>query len=358
MSTTTDSISSKYTLFPIKYNKLFELAKHHIATFWTVEEINLSEDLACWNTLKPSEQHFIKNVLAFFAASDGIVNENLIINFYNDIEIPEVRYFYTVQMMMESIHSEQYSLLIDTYIPDQKEKDQLFQAIETIPAVKKKAEWAIKWIDSAKRPSDSPFLKHHTELQKHQENFSDDLKLLIKSLDKSYDYDANFSQRLLAFICVEGLFFSGSFCAIYWLKDRGLMHSLGTTNEFISRDENLHCSFGIQIYNTLCKRLPEESVHNIFKEAVDIEKEFILESLSVGLIGMNCELMSQYIEFVADRWLVFLGYNKIWNSTNPFHFMEKLSLSSKVNFFEKTVTDYNKAETHETGDVNYLDEDF
>jgi ribonucleotide reductase beta subunit family protein with ferritin-like domain len=356
----TSTLSSKYTLFPIQYHKLFELAKKHAATFWVAEEVPIYEDIPVWNALKENERYFIKNILAFFAASDGIVNENLVVNFYNEIEIPEVRYFYTIQMAIESIHSEQYSLLIDTYVPDEIEKEKLFRAIETIPAVNKKAQWAIKWIESAKKPNQQLQL-HSEELQLLLPQCSEELKGVLTNLcglDKQ-EYDMDFSTRLLAFICVEGIFFSGSFCAIYWLKDRGLMKGLATSNEFISRDENLHAEFAIELYKTICKRLPESSVHQIFTEAVDIEKEFISESLPVSLIGMNCKLMCEYIEYVADRWLIFLGYNKIYNTKNPFEFMNKMALSSKTNFFENKVTEYNKSGTHETNAIkNYIDEDF
>ena len=352
------SLSQKYTLFPIKYDKLFDLAKRHVATFWIVEEVPIHEDLPVWNKLKENEQYFIKNILAFFAASDGIVNENLVVNFYNDVEIPEVRYFYTIQMAMESIHSEQYSLLIDTYIPDDKEKDKLFRAIETIPAIAQKAKWAVKWIESAKRPN-KQLQQHSLELDKILSSCSPELQATLSSMYKDNDYDTDFSQRLLAFVCVEGIFFSGSFCAIYWLKDRGLMKGLGLSNEFISRDENLHAEFAIELYNTICKRLPEKTVHDIFNEAVVIEKEFVSESLPVSLIGMNCKLMCEYIEYTADRWLVFLGYSKLYNKKNPFDFMDKMALSNKTNFFENKVSEYNKAETHETTDPkNYIDEDF
>ena len=299
--------NSRFTVFPIKYQNLWKFYKQHISTFWTVEEIKLTDDITDWNTkLNDNEKYFIKNVLAFFAASDGIVNENLVVNFYNEVEIPEARQFYAVQMMLEAVHSEQYSLLIDTYILNTEEKDILFKAIDTIPAVKRKADWAIKW------------------MQKDKTNTS-------------------FVQRLLAFVCVEGIFFSGSFCAIYWLKSRGLMPGLSTANSFISRDENLHADFAIELYKMLENRLDETIVHDIFKEAVDIEKQFITESLPVSLIGMNCKLMSEYIEMVADRWLVLLGYNKIYNTSNPFPFMEMISLNEKVNFFENVVTNYQRA---------------
>jgi ribonucleoside-diphosphate reductase beta chain len=299
--------NSRFTVFPIKYQNLWKFYKQHISTFWTVEEIKLVDDIVDWNDkLNENERYFIKNILAFFAASDGIVNENLVVNFYNEVEIPEARQFYAVQMMIEAIHGEMYSLLIDTYISNTEEKDRLFKAIDTIPAVKRKAEWAIKW------------------MQKDKSNTA-------------------FAQRLLAFVCVEGIFFSGSFCAIYWLKSRGLMPGLSTANSFISRDENLHSSFAIELYKMLENRLDEKVVHDIFKEAVEIEKEFITESLPVSLIGMNCNLMSQYIEMVADRWLVLLGYSKIYNTPNPFPFMEMISLNEKVNFFENVVTNYQRA---------------
>src|SRR5882762_7268256 len=255
-----------------------------------------------WNKLNDGERHFISHILAFFAASDGIVNENLAVNFMSEVQLPEARCFYGFQIMMENIHSETYALLIDTYIKDPQEKHRLFHAIETVPAVQKKAEWALRWIKNG-----------------------------------------SFAERLVAFAAVEGIFFSGSFCSIFWMKKRGLMPGLTFSNELISRDEGLHCEFACLLYSMLNEKLPEEQVRGIIRDAVEIEKEFITEALPVALIGMNAKLMQQYIEFVADRWLSELGCAKIYNATNPFDFMEMISLEGKTNFFEKRVGDYQKA---------------
>lgn len=350
-----NSGSDRYTVFPIKHANLWEFYKKHISTFWTVEEIILIDDLEDWNhKLNDNERYFIKNVLAFFAASDGIVNENLVLNFYNEVQIPEARQFYTVQMMIESIHSEQYSLLIDSYISDTKEKLGLFNAIETIPAVKKKADWAMKWIEEGSTLVESIPERSMAAIRKAQ-------MMGIPNLEFFTHERPDFAQRLLAFVCVEGIFFSGSFCAIYWLKNRGLMPGLCTANEFISRDENLHAEFAIELYNMLPEKLSETVVHAIFKEAVEIEEQFITESLPVSLLGMNCELMKQYIRYVADRWLTFLNYSKIWDQENPFGFMELLSLNSKVNFFESIVTNYMRAGVGQHEDdrkISFDDEDF
>jgi ribonucleoside-diphosphate reductase beta chain len=358
--------SQRYTVFPIRYPNLWRFYKQHISTFWTVEEVKLTDDLVDWkDRLNDNERFFIKNILAFFAASDGIVNENLVVNFYNEVQIPEARQFYSVQMMLEAIHSETYSVLIDTYVNDTAEKARLFNAVETIPAVKKKAEWAIRWIEEGSTlqqmiPEEHmewlKFLKSSDEYQDQQLNTK-----IIEALQFITNERPSFAQRLLAFICVEGIFFSGSFCAIYWLKSRGLLPGLSTANSFISRDENLHSTFAIELYNMLEHRLDEEVVHNIFREAVDIEKEFITESLPVSLIGMNCNLMTQYIEMVADRWLVLLDYNKIYNTQNPFPFMEMISLNEKVNFFENTVTNYQRANvgsTEEDRKITFDSDDF
>lgn len=301
-----NSESSRFCTYPIKYHNLWKFYKNHLKTFWTVEEIKgISEDIVDWkNKLTDSEKYFIKNILAFFASSDGIVNENLVVNFYNEVQISEARSFYAVQIMLESIHSEVYSLLIDTYIQDTQEKEHLFKAIETIPSVEQKAKWAMKWMNKD---------------------------------------DSSFAQRLLAFVCVEGIFFSGSFCAIYWLKSKGLMPGLSTANEFISKDENLHTEFAIELYSMLDNKLTTEQVHLIFKEAVEIEDEFITKSLPVSLLGMNCNLMSIYIKFVADRWLTILQYPKLFNVENPFDFMELISVNTKTNFFEVGVAEYNRA---------------
>ncbi|WP_152269385.1 ribonucleoside-diphosphate reductase small subunit [Agriterribacter humi] len=292
----------RFVILPINYPKLWEMYKKHEASFWTAEEIDLSGDLQHWANLNDGERHFISHVLAFFAASDGIVNENLAVNFMSEVQLPEARCFYGFQIMMENIHSETYALLIDTYIKDPVEKDRLFHAIETIPAVKRKAEWALRWIENG-----------------------------------------SFAERLVAFAAVEGIFFSGSFCSLFWLKKRGLMPGLTFSNELISRDEGLHCEFACQLYSMLSNTLSQEDVHGIIKDAVEIEKEFITEALPVALIGMNAKLMQQYIEFVADRWLVELGYDKIFNAANPFDFMEMISLEGKTNFFEKRVGDYQKS---------------
>jgi ribonucleoside-diphosphate reductase beta chain len=292
----------RFVILPINYPKLWEMYKKHEASFWTAEEIDLSGDLQHWANLNDGERHFISHVLAFFAASDGIVNENLAVNFVSEVQLPEARCFYGFQIMMENIHSETYALLIDTYIKDPVEKDRLFHAIETIPAVKRKAEWALRWIENG-----------------------------------------SFAERLVAFAAVEGIFFSGSFCSLFWLKKRGLMPGLTFSNELISRDEGLHCEFACQLYSMLSNTLSQEDVHGIIKDAVEIEKEFITEALPVALIGMNAKLMQQYIEFVADRWLVELGYDKIFNAANPFDFMEMISLEGKTNFFEKRVGDYQKS---------------
>jgi len=294
---------TRFTLFPITYPKLFELYKQHVAVFWSSEEIDLTKDLKDWVKLSSNEKNFIKNILAFFAGSDGVVMENIAAHFVSDVQIPEARQFYSVQMMMEAIHSESYSLLIDTYIDDKAEKLHLFQAIQTIPCVKQKADWALKWMASSE----------------------------------------SFATRLIAFAVVEGIFFSGSFCAIYWIKERGLMPGLTTSNEFIARDEGLHTTFACTLYQEIVKKIPQEKVHQIVQEAVEIEKRFITESLPCSLIGMNAGLMSQYIEFVADRLCSQLEYSKIYHTVNPFDFMERICLDGKDNFFEKRVSSYSKA---------------
>ncbi|OYX92591.1 MAG: ribonucleoside-diphosphate reductase, partial [Sphingobacteriia bacterium 35-40-5] len=292
----------RFVILPINYPSIWEQYKRHEASFWTAEEIDLSSDLKDWENLNNGERHFISHVLAFFAASDGIVNENLAVNFMSEVQLPEARCFYGFQIMMENIHSETYALLIDTYIKDPQEKHKLFHAIDTVPAVKKKAEWALRWIKNG-----------------------------------------SFAERLVAFAAVEGIFFSGSFCSIFWMKKRGLMPGLTFSNELISRDEGLHCEFACLLYGMLENKLSEQEVHSIIKDAVTIEKEFITEALPVDLIGMNAKLMQQYIEFVADRWLDQLGYAKVYLVSNPFDFMEMISLQGKTNFFEKRVGDYQKA---------------
>ncbi len=294
---------NRYTMFPIQYPELFKHYKNQIAVFWTVEEVDLSKDMKDWVKLNDNERHFVKNILAFFAGSDGVVNENLATKFMKDVQLSEARAYYSAQCMIESIHSEMYSLLIDTYIDDKEEKDRLFRAVHTIPCVQKKAKWAESWITSSE----------------------------------------DFAVRLIAFAIVEGIFFSSSFASIFYLKQRGILPGLTVSNEFISRDEGLHTDFACSLYKLIERKVPVAKVHKIFKEAVKIEKEFITESLPCDLIGMNSKLMSQYIEFVADRLCVQLGYRKIYNATNPFDFMERLSMESKDNFFEKRVTTYAKA---------------
>ncbi len=294
---------NRFVLFPIKHKEIWEMYKQHVQAFWVAEEIDLSQDQVHWEKLNDDERHFIKHVLAFFAASDGIVNENLVVNFMQDVTIPEARCFYGFQIAMENIHSETYSLLIDTYIKNDAEKTKLFNAIETLDCVKKKANWALKWIESA--PS--------------------------------------FAHRLVAFCAVEGIFFSGSFCSIFWLKERGLMPGLGHSNELISRDEGLHCQFACLLYSMLENKLSQEDIYSIICDAVECEKDFVRDSIPVALIGMNADLMCQYIEFVADRWIQSLGYPKVYNATNPFPFMESISMEGKTNFFERRVSEYKKA---------------
>ena len=293
---------NRFVLLPIQYPNLWQQYKRHKASFWTAQEIDLESDLGDWRNLSDGERHFVSHVLAFFAASDGIVNENLAVNFMQEVQIPEARCFYGFQVAMENIHSETYALLIDTYIQNPEEKTHLFNAIDTIPAVKDKANWALRWIDNG-----------------------------------------NFAERLVAFAAVEGIFFSGSFCSLYWLKKRGLMPGLTFSNELISRDEALHCEFACTLYHMLRQRLSTEAVQAIIRDAVEIEKNFVCEALPVNLIGMNAELMAQYIEFVADHWLAALDYPKMYHTKNPFDFMDMISLEGKTNFFEKRVGDYQKA---------------
>ena len=294
---------NRFVLFPIEHHDIWEFYKKAEASFWTAEEIDLSQDLKDWERLNDGEKHFISHVLAFFAASDGIVNENLGENFVAEVQYTEAKFFYGFQIAIENIHSEVYSLLIDTYVKDSKEKSKLFNAIETLDCVKKKADWALRWIEQA-----------------------------------------SFAERLIAFAAVEGIFFSGSFCSIFWLKKRGLMPGLSFSNELISRDEGLHCDFACLLYNNhLVNKLPVERVTQIITDAVAIEKEFVTDAIPVRLIGMNAALMSQYIEFVADRLLVELNCPKVYNAANPFDFMEMISLQGKTNFFEKRVGEYQKA---------------
>ncbi len=313
---------NRFVLFPIEHDDIWSFYKKSEASFWTAEEIDLEADQVDWNTkLNDDERYFIKHILAFFAASDGIVNENLAENFVAEVQYTEAKFFYGFQIMMENIHSETYSLLIDTYIKDNTEKNRLFNAIETLDCVKEKAEWALNWIEKG-----------------------------------------SFAERLVAFAAVEGIFFSGSFCSIFWLKKRGLMPGLSFSNELISRDEGMHCDFACLLYNNhLVNKLPKKTVEKIILDAVAIEKTFICDALPVKLIGMNSDLMSQYIEFVADRLLVELGNEKVFNVSNPFDFMDMISLQGKTNFFEKRVAEYQKAGVANAGSGSTefaLDEDF
>ena len=303
----------RFCLFPIKHRKVWEMYKKAEASFWTAEEVDLTYDYRDWITLNDNEQHFISHVLAFFAASDGIVLENLCSRFMTDVQLPEARSFYGFQLAIENIHSEMYSLLLDTYIKDSAKKKDLFRAIHTVPTVAKKADWAIRWIGS----------------------------------------DASFAERLVGFACVEGIFFSGSFCAIFWLKKRGLMRGLTFSNELISRDEGLHCDFACLLYGMLENPLPENLLHEIVGDAVKIEKEFVCDALSCALVGMNANLMSTYIEFVADRLLVQLGASKLYHAVNPFDWMELISLQGKANFFEHRVDQYQKAGVMHTAEDNH-----
>ena len=295
---------NRFVIFPIKHHDIWEWYKKMEASFWTAEEIDLSQDLNDWNNkLSDDVRYFVKHILAFFAASDGIVNENLAENFVNEVQYAEAKFFYGFQIMMENIHSETYSLLIDTYVKDEAEKDDLFNALDVFPAIRKKADWALKWIESD-----------------------------------------SFAERLIAFAAVEGIFFSGAFCSIYWLKKRGLMPGLTFSNELISRDEGVHCDFAVHLHNHhLVNKVPKDRIREIIVDALKIEREFITESLPVSLIGMNAVLMTQYLEFVADRLLVELGCDREYNTTNPFDFMDMISLQGKTNFFEKRVAEYQKA---------------
>ena len=311
----------RFVIFPIQHHDLWKWYKNAEASFWTAEEIDLAPDLADWkNKLNDDERYFIKHILAFFAASDGIVNENLAENFVNEVQYPEAKFFYGFQIMMENIHSETYSLLIDTYVKDEAEKAKLFNAIEEFPAIKKKADWALKWIESD-----------------------------------------SFAERLIAFAAVEGIFFSGAFCSIFWLKKRGLMPGLTFSNELISRDEGLHCDYAVHLHNNhLVNKVPKERIREILVDALNIEREFITESLPVKLVGMNGDLMAQYLEYVTDRLLVELGCEKEYNSKNPFDFMDLISLQGKTNFFEKKVAEYQKAGVAKSGESSEIsfDEDF
>ena len=311
---------NRFVIFPIQHTDLWDWYKKQQACFWTAEEIDLHADIVDWNTkLSDDERYFIKHILAFFAASDGIVNENLAENFVNEVQYSEAKFFYGFQIMMENIHSGTYSLLIDTYVKDEIEKDRLFRAIEVFPAIKKKADWALKWIESD-----------------------------------------SFAERLIAFAAVEGIFFSGAFCSIFWLKKRGLLPGLTFSNELISRDEGMHCDFAVHLHNNhIVNRVPQERIREIILDALTIEREFITESLPVSLIGMNAKLMTQYLEYVTDRLLIEFGCDREYESTNPFDFMEMISLEGKTNFFEKRVSEYQKAgvKSGGTGSITF-DSDF
>ena len=305
---------SRYVMFPIQDNEIWKMYKKQVDCFWRAEEIDLSKDIVQWNSemLNENERYFISMILAFFAASDGIVTENLAVRFMSDVQLAEARAFYGFQIAMENIHSEVYSLLIDSLIKSDEQKNKLFAGIDNFPCIKKKSDWALRWIN---------------------------------------DKRSSFYTRLIAFACIEGIFFSGAFCSIYWLKKRGLMPGLTFSNELISRDEALHTEFAILLYNKMNKKYPKQKVHEIIKEAVEIEKEFICEALPCRLIGMNSKLMSQYIEFVADRLSLQLGYEKIYNSLNPFDFMEMISVEGKTNFFEKRVSEYALSEKTKTDNI-------
>jgi ribonucleoside-diphosphate reductase subunit M2 len=310
---------NRFVMFPIKHDDIWQMYQKQVDCFWRPEEIDLTKDIEHWNSMNEDERHFVSMILAFFAASDGIVLENLASRFMTEVQVSEARAFYGFQIAMENIHSTTYSLLIETYIKDQMEKHKLFNAIEHFPCIKKKSDWAQKWI---------------------------------------HDNRSSFATRLVAFACVEGIFFSGAFCSIFWLKKRGLMPGLTFSNELISRDEALHCEFAILLYSKLVKKMDKVRIHEIIKEAVDIETEFICEALPCKLIGMNAELMTQYIQFVADRLCVQLGYKKIYNAVNPFDWMELISLEGKVNFFEKRLGEYSLANKSNMTNAFEFSEDF
>ncbi len=309
---------NRFVIFPIQHSDIWQWYKKQEASFWTAEEIDLHQDVVDWKKLSDDERYFLKHILAFFAASDGIVNENLAENFVNEVQYSEAKFFYGFQIMMENIHSEMYSLLIDTLVDNDKEKDELFNALERFPAIKKKADWALRWIDSE-----------------------------------------SFAERLIAFAAVEGIFFSGAFCSIFWMKKRGLLPGLATSNEFISRDEGLHRDFACHLHNNhLVNKVPQERIVQILSEALDIEREFITESLPVNLIGMNSKLMSEYLEFVTDHLLETLNCPKVYNTANPFDFMDMISLEGKTNFFEKRVSEYKKAGVGEEQSDHNIDDAF
>ena len=309
---------NRFVIFPIQHDDIWQWYKKQEASFWTAEEIDLHQDVVDWKKLSDDERYFLKHILAFFAASDGIVNENLAENFVNEVQYSEAKFFYGFQIMMENIHSEMYSLLIDTLVDNDKEKDELFNALERFPSIKKKADWALRWIDSE-----------------------------------------SFAERLIAFAAVEGIFFSGAFCSIFWMKKRGLLPGLATSNEFISRDEGLHRDFACHLHNNhLVNKVPQERIIQILSEALDIEREFITESLPVNLIGMNSKLMSEYLEFVTDHLLETLNCPKVYNTANPFDFMDMISLEGKTNFFEKRVSEYKKAGVGEEQSDHNIDDAF
>jgi ribonucleoside-diphosphate reductase beta chain len=309
---------NRFVIFPIQHDDIWQWYKKQEASFWTAEEIDLHQDVVDWKKLNDDERYFLKHILAFFAASDGIVNENLAENFVNEVQYSEAKFFYGFQIMMENIHSEMYSLLIDTLVDSDSEKDELFNAIERFPAIKKKADWALRWIESE-----------------------------------------SFAERLIAFAAVEGIFFSGAFCSIFWMKKRGLLPGLATSNEFISRDEGLHRDFACHLHNThLVNKVPVERITQIIVEALDIEREFITESLPVNLIGMNAKLMAEYLEFVTDHLLETLNCPKVYNTPNPFDFMDMISLEGKTNFFEKRVSEYKKAGVGEEQSSHNIDDAF
>ena len=309
---------NRFVIFPIQHDDIWQWYKKQEASFWTAEEIDLHQDVVDWKKLSDDERYFLKHILAFFAASDGIVNENLAENFVNEVQYSEAKFFYGFQIMMENIHSDMYSLLIDTLVDNDSEKDELFNALERFPAIKKKADWALRWIDSE-----------------------------------------SFAERLIAFAAVEGIFFSGAFCSIFWMKKRGLLPGLATSNEFISRDEGLHRDFACHLHNNhLVNKVPQERIVQILSEALDIEREFITESLPVNLIGMNSKLMSEYLEFVTDHLLETLNCPKVYNTANPFDFMDMISLEGKTNFFEKRVSEYKKAGVGEEQSDHNIDDAF
>jgi ribonucleoside-diphosphate reductase beta chain len=295
---------NRFVIFPIQHHDIWKMYKDHVAVFWRPEELDLSKDMKDWTKLNSGEQHFLKRILGFFAGSDGIVMENLAQRFMSEIQVPEAKFFYGVQLMMETVHSETYSLLIDTYIEERTEKTDILRSIQTVPCIQKKADWALQWMDSE---------------------------------------EADWATRLMAFAAVEGIFFSGAFCSIFWVKQRGILPGLTASNEFIARDEGLHTDFACLLYSKCKHKLPKTKAHKLIREAVKIEKEFITEALPCSLIGMSAPRMAEYIEFVADRLLVTLGYPKIWETANPFPWMERISLEGKDNFFEKRVTNYNLA---------------